>query len=112
MPPEELQGNGTFFLRSELNPETEFSVIFEDGIGPGRTIPLAVYRIGRGRQIAAIDRGTAGRVGDGEMVAEKLRQKFDIGRFTAATTRPGVFEQGPAKLGRFDVNYRFDGGLG
>jgi len=50
----------------------------------------------RGRQVAAIDRGAPGCVGDDRPVAKELAEQLDVGCFAAAGARAGIFEQGPS----------------
>ena len=57
--------------------------------------PSAFVGVGRGRQVAAVNRGAAGGVGDHHAVAEQLREHLDVRRFAAAGARAGELEQRP-----------------
>ena len=57
------------------------------------TATFMIFGPRRYGQAAAIDRGTAGRVGDLGTIAEQLGQKLEIGRFAAARAGAGEFEQ-------------------
>ena len=67
----------------EAEAETELGVVLEQGVRPGRAAPVGVGRPGRGRQVAAVDRRAARRVGDHQPVAEQLRQELHVGRLAA-----------------------------
>ena len=59
---------------------------------PGRG-PRAFFDPRRHRQVAAVDRGAAGRVGDLQPVAEQLRQQLQVRRLAAARAGAGEGEQ-------------------
>ncbi len=70
---------------SALSSNSEF-----DQAGPRPSLFTAV---GRGGQVAAVDRGAAGGVGDQHAVAEQLRHQLDVRRFAAAGAGAGELEQ-------------------
>ena len=74
------------FISRHPHPETKFGIVLEKRIGPCRPDTLCVLGPGGRRQISAVDRRTAGRVGDEQAVAEQLRQDLDIRRFAATGT--------------------------
>ena len=71
---------------------------------PGRARPC--FGPGRGRQVAAVDRGAAGGVGDDQAVAEELAEQLDVGRFAAAGAGAGELEQRLQQLRALDVVQR------
>ena len=58
---------------------------------PGRARPRRRPR--RRRQVAAVDRRAAGRVGDDDPVAEELGEQLEVGRLAAAGAGAGELEQ-------------------
>ena len=77
----------------EPHAEAEFGVVLEQRVAPGRAAPGAVDGVGRARQVAAVDGGAAGGVGDQHAVAEQLRREPDVGRLAAAGAGAGKLEQ-------------------
>src|SRR5581483_8733266 len=65
----------------------------EQGVAPGGAATVGVLAPRRGGEIAAVDRGAAGGVGDSETVAEQLCEELEIGRFAAAGAGAGEFEE-------------------
>ena len=78
---------------SALSSNSEF-----DHAGPRPSVFSAVRR---GRQVAAVDRGAAGGVGDQRAVAEQLRHQLDVRRFAAAGAGAGELEQRLQQLTSF-----------
>ena len=66
--------------------------VFEERVRPDRTLSAGVDRVRRRRQIAAVNRGTAGRVGYDHAIAEQLRQEFNVRRLAAAGASAREFE--------------------
>src|SRR5690606_19787484 len=98
------QGAG---LRGELveagaQTEAVFGVVLKERVAPGRAATVLAGRVGRGRQVAAVDRGTAGGVGHDEVVAEELREELDVGRLAAAGAGAGKLETRRAELRALD----------
>ena len=54
----------------EAHAKAKFGVVFKQRIVPGRPAPGSVGGVWRGRQIATVDRRTAGGVGNHHTVAE------------------------------------------
>ena len=73
--------------------EAELRVVLEQRVRPRRPAAVAVGRVRRRRQVAAVDRRAAGRVGDQQAVAEQLRQQLEVRRLAAAGARARVLEQ-------------------
>ena len=65
--------------------------------------PCGVRTVGRGGQVAAVDRGAACGVGDVETVAEELGEQLDVGRFAAARAGAGELEERLEKLQVLDL---------
>ena len=77
----------------QAEAQAKFGVVFEQRVGPRRPAPFGVGGVRRGRQVAAVDRRTAGGVGDQQTVAIELGQQLDVRRFAAAGTGAGILEQ-------------------
>ena len=77
---------GELLLLVDRDPEAqaELRVVLEQRVAPGRPAAVVVHRVRRGRQVAAVDRGATGGVGDDRAVAEQLRQHLDVRRLAAA----------------------------
>ncbi len=82
-------------VRVERQPEAEpeLRVVLEQRVRPRRSAAVAVGRVRRRRQVAAVDRRAAGGVGDEQPVAEELRQQLQVRRLAAARARARVLEQ-------------------
>ena len=65
-----------------------------------RPRPSCVAAVGSGGQVAAVDGGAAGGVGDERAVAEQLRHQLDVRGFAAAGAGAGELEQ---RLQQLDV---------
>ena len=59
-------------IERESHAEAEFSIVFEEGIGPGRAAAIAVGGPGSRWQIATVDGGATGGVADNQALAEQL----------------------------------------
>ena len=66
--------------------QAKLGVVLEQRVGPGWSAAIRVGRVGGGRQVAAVNRGAAGGVGDHETVAVELGQQLEIRRLAAAGT--------------------------
>src|SRR6266852_1615618 len=75
-------------------PQSEFSIVFKQRVRPRRPASLGILGPRRRRQIAAIDRGAAGGVGNHSTVSKELRHELQIRSFTAPGTCAGELEQG------------------
>ena len=82
-------------LRVERHPEAqpELGVVLEERVRPGWPAALFVHRPRGRRQVAAVDGGAAGRVGDEQAVAEELRQEPQVRRLAAARAGAGELEE-------------------
>jgi hypothetical protein len=65
-------------IDGETHAHAELGVVFKEGVGPGRTAAFGVLAIRRGGQVAAVDGGAAGGVGDDRTVAEELGDQLQI----------------------------------
>ncbi len=77
----------------EADAEAELRVVLEERVGPRRAVSFAIHRVGRRRQVAAVDGRTAGGVGDHGAIAEELSQQPQVGRLAASGTRPRELEE-------------------
>jgi hypothetical protein len=66
--------------------------------------PSLLTCVGSGRQVAAVNGGAAGGVGNDQAVAGHLREQLDVRRFAAAGTGAGEFEERLAELRAFDIH--------
>jgi hypothetical protein len=73
--------------------EPELGVVLEEGVGPGGAAPVGVGGPGRGRQVAPVDRGAAGGVGDQRRSPNSWREQLQVGRLAAAGAGAGELEQ-------------------
>ena len=83
--------------------EAELGVVLEERVRPRRAAPVGVDRVGRRRQVAAVDRRAAGGIGDERAVAEELGEQLDVRRLAAAGAGPGVLEERLEELRALDV---------
>ena len=97
---QQLAGVLGLLVQREADAQPELGVVLEERVGPGRPAPVRVLGPGRGGQVAAVDRGAAGGVGDHRAVAEQLGQQLEVGRLAAAGAGPGELEQ---RLQQLDV---------
>ncbi len=80
-------------VERQAEAEAELGVVLEQRVRPGRAAAVAVGRVGRRRQVAAVDRRAAGGVGDEQPVAEELGQQLQVRRLAAAGAGARVLEQ-------------------
>ncbi len=111
-PPYQLAGVFVLLVDGQAHAQAEFGVVFEQRVGPGRAAAVLVGAVGRGGQVAAVDGGAAGGVGDHHAVAEQLGQQLDVGRFAAAGAGAGELEQGLEQLHVLHLVEREHGALG
>ena len=90
---EEAQSLVGMLRDSEAHTETEFSVVFEEAVGPSRTAAFLVLCPRSGRQVTAVNGGATRSVGDNHAVAEQLRNETHVSGFAAACAGAGEFEQ-------------------
>ena len=96
---QEVHGHRVVLVGGEAQAEAELGVVLEQRVRPGGAAPFGVLGPRRGREVAAVDRGAAGRVGDDQAVAEQLRDQLDVGRLAAAGAGARELEQGLQELG-------------
>ena len=101
-PGEALPGQRPVLVGGEPEPEAELGVVLEERVGPGRPPARGVDRPRGGRQVAAVDRGAAGGVGDHQPVAEELREELEVGSLAAARAGTGELEERLQELGSAD----------
>jgi len=106
--PQPVMGERQVLVGRQPEAEPELGIILEQRVRPGRAASLAVATPGCDRQVAAIDRGTAGGVGDHGAVTEQLRQQPQVRRLAAPCTGARELEQGleilhPAYLAEIDL---------
>ena len=80
-------------VEREPHPVAELGVVLEERVRPGWAAAVGVRRPRRRRQVAAVDRGAAGRVGDEQPVAEQLGQELQVRGLAAAGAGAGELEQ-------------------
>ena len=105
---EQFLGKFLLLVNRDAEAEAEFRVVLEQRIAPRRAAAAFVRRVRRGRQVAAVDRGAARRVGDDRAVAEQLREHLDVRRLAAARARAAELKQRLQQLllaqrGRLDL---------
>ena len=86
-------GEGFRLVEAGAEAEAELRVVLEQRVRPGRAAAAGVLGVGRGGQVAAVDRRATGGIGDEQAVAEELGEQFQIGSFAAAGAGPGELEQ-------------------
>ena len=96
--PDQVPRHRGLLVDRETHAKTELGIVLEQAVVPGRAAPVGTGAPRQRREIAAIDRGAAGRVGDLQAVAEQLRQQLQIWRLAAAGAGAGEFEQRPHEL--------------
>src|SRR5581483_2536858 len=74
-----------------------------EGIGPCRPAACRVFRPGRGREIAAVNRRTPGGIRDHEPVAEQLCEQLHVRRLTTTSASARKFEQRFERLNLADA---------
>src|SRR6516225_5019174 len=87
----------------EAETQTELGVVLEQGVRPGWAAPGGILGPGRDRQVAAVDRGAAGRVGDLEAIPKELRQQLEVGGLAAAPAGAGELEQRLQELNAVNI---------
>ena len=90
-------------VEGDAKAQPKLGVVFEEGVAPGRPAPLRVCGPGRGGQVAAVDRGAAGGIGDHHPIPKQLAGELEVGGLTATGAGPRKFEQGLLELLLRDV---------
>ena len=78
---------------SEAHTETEFGVVFEEGVRPSGTAAFLVLCPRSGREVSAVNGGATRSVRDNHAVAEELRNETHVSGFAAACAGAREFEQ-------------------
>ena len=92
--------------------EPEFRIVFEQRVRPCRPAAVGIFCPRRGRQIAAVDRGASGRIGDLQPVAEELRQHFEVRCLAATRAGAAEFKQRLKELGAAHIGEVHAGAVG
>ena len=93
------------FFNGQRHTQTELTEIFEQRIGPSDTLTFIVRCVRSRRYRTRINRRTARSVRYHFTVAEKLRNQFYIGSFTATRTCTRELEQRSSELRIFHVRF-------
>ena len=78
---------------SEAHTETEFGVVFEEGVRPSGAAAFLVLCPRSGREVTAVNGGATRSVSDNHAVTEQLRNETHVSGFAAACAGAGEFEQ-------------------
>ncbi len=84
----------------DAHAQAEFGVVLKERVRPGGAAPLRVCAPRRGWQVAAVDGGAAGRVGNEHAVAEELGRELEVGRLATARARARELEERLEQLRR------------
>jgi len=94
----DLTSEFILLVDGQAEAHAELGIIFEEAVGPRRTAAVLVLGPGRRGQVGAINRGTAGGVGNDRTVAEQLADQLDVRRLAAARACAGELEEGLEQL--------------
>ncbi len=89
-------------VEREAHPEPELRVVLEQRVVPGRTAAGGIDRPWRRRQVGAVDRRAARRVGDDHPVAEELADQPDVWRLAAPAAGARELEERLEHLAALD----------
>ena len=95
---DEFHGEAVELVGGNAHTETELGVVFEERVGPRGTAAVGALAVRGRREVAAVDRRAARRVGDEEAVAAKLGKELDVRSFTAARASAGELKERTLKL--------------
>ena len=95
------ESNGFHFLSqaftngfdTEIHTQTIFSIVFEQGVSPGRTMTLMVLGVRHGRSGSTPNGGAARSVSNHHAVTIELGYQFSIRSFAAACAGTGELKQ-------------------
>jgi hypothetical protein len=90
---EQLPGQRRVLVGGQTQPRPNSALSSNSEFDQAGPRPSRVLRPGRGRQVAAVDRGAAGGVGHQQAVAEQLGEQLQVGRLAAAGAGAGKLEQ-------------------
>jgi len=91
-------------IHRQADPVAELGVVLEEGVRPRRPPPVLVDGVGRGGEVASVNGGAAGGVGEEEAVPGELGEQLQVGRLPAARTGPGELEERLAELAVLHVH--------
>ncbi len=89
--------------QGQVHAVAELRIVFEEGVGPARSMPVLVKGVRAGGGAAAVDGGAARGVGDDHPVAEELGGQLDVGGLAAAGTGSGELEERLPELAALHV---------
>ena len=99
---DQLTSVAGLLVDGETHAETKLSVVLKERVRPSDAAAILVEGVGGGGQVAAVDGGAAGGVGDDRAISEELRKQLDIRSFAAAGAGAGELEE------RFEQLYVLD----
>ncbi|MPM40671.1 hypothetical protein SDC9_87317 [bioreactor metagenome] len=85
-------------VEGEFHAVAVFGVVFEEGVGPCRSLSLCVDCVGHARRGTSPDGRAPCGVGHDHPVAEKLRDELDVGSFSASRAGSGELKEGLGEL--------------
>ena len=100
---DQFANESALLFDGDAHTETEFRVVFEEGVAPRRTIAFRVGRVRRRREVRAVNGGATGSVRDKHAIAEELRYEFNVRRFAATRARAREFEERQKELRSLDA---------
>jgi hypothetical protein len=100
---DQFAGEFGLLVDRQAHAQAKLGVVFEQRVRPGRAAAFFVLGPRGGGQVAAVDGGAAGGIGDDGAVAEQLREQLDVGGFTAAGAGAGELKQRLQELRVLDV---------
>jgi hypothetical protein len=71
-PGDEAFRDGHVVVGSDTHTQPELRIVFEQRVRPGRAAAFVVFRPGRCRQVAAVDRRASGGIGHHQSRSEQL----------------------------------------
>jgi len=89
----QFAGKFGLLVEGQAHAQAKLGVVFKQRVGPGRAAAFAVGGPGGGGQVAAIDGGTAGGIGNHHAVAKQLRYQADVRGLAAAAAGARELEQ-------------------
>ena len=84
---------GLLLIQRRSHAESELGIVLKERVRPRGSAALRIEGVRCCRQVAAVDRRAARRIGDVEPVAEQLREQLDVRRLAAARAGAGELEE-------------------
>src|SRR5690606_28480362 len=81
-------------VEPKAHAQPQLRGVLKQGVVPRRAAALLIGGVGCGGQVAAVDGGTPGGVGNQQPVPQELGQGADIGCFSATGAGAGKLKQG------------------